>query len=61
MLLATSREVQKSVGEQVRGMKVRSAVKKLCEGCKVRLVVISFAVFLGRSEEWQGERMGRIG
>jgi hypothetical protein len=23
-------------GEQVRGMKVRSSVKKLCEGCKVR-------------------------
>ncbi|KAH8816406.1 ribosomal protein L36-domain-containing protein [Xylogone sp. PMI_703] len=25
---------QKSIGEQVRGMKVRSSVKKLCEGCK---------------------------
>lgn len=24
------------VTEQVRGMKVRSSVKKLCEGCKVR-------------------------
>lgn len=24
--------------EQVRGMKVRSSVKKLCEGCKVRLL-----------------------
>jgi len=22
-------------GEQVRGMKVRSSVKKMCEGCKV--------------------------
>lgn len=26
------------VTEQVRGMKVRASVKKLCEGCKVRLV-----------------------
>jgi hypothetical protein len=25
--------------EQVRGMKVRSSVKKLCEGCKVRFSV----------------------
>jgi large subunit ribosomal protein L36 len=31
---AGTREIQKSVGEQVRGMKVRSSVKKLCEGCK---------------------------
>jgi len=23
------------IGEQIRGMKVRSSVKKLCEGCKV--------------------------
>lgn len=26
----------KGVQEQARGMKVRSSVKKLCEGCKVR-------------------------
>ncbi|RQM08839.1 hypothetical protein DH86_00002977 [Scytalidium sp. 3C] len=26
--------VQKTIGDQVRGMKVRSSVKKLCEGCK---------------------------
>ena len=33
----TSRmEVVKGVQEQARGMKVRSSVKKLCEGCKVR-------------------------
>ncbi len=25
----------RAVQEQVRGMKVRSSVKKLCEGCKV--------------------------
>lgn len=25
----------KGLQEQVRGMKVRSSVKKLCEGCKV--------------------------
>jgi len=36
MLVATSREAQKGLAEQVRGMKVRSSVKKLCEGCKVR-------------------------
>jgi hypothetical protein len=30
-------EVVKGVQEQVRGMKVRSSVKKLCEGCKVCL------------------------
>jgi ribosomal protein L36 len=24
----------------VRGMKVRSSVKKLCEGCKVRLAIV---------------------
>lgn len=28
-------EMGKAVGEQVRGMKVRSSVKKMCEGCKV--------------------------
>ncbi|KAF8856011.1 hypothetical protein BDZ45DRAFT_715522 [Acephala macrosclerotiorum] len=27
-------EMGKAVGEQVRGMKVRSSVKKMCEGCK---------------------------
>ena len=27
--------VGNGVQEQVRGMKVRSSVKKLCEGCKV--------------------------
>ncbi|PBP16790.1 hypothetical protein BUE80_DR012477 [Diplocarpon rosae] len=27
-------EIKTSVGGQVRGMKVRSSVKKLCEGCK---------------------------
>jgi hypothetical protein len=27
------------VAEQVRGMKVRSSVKKLCEGCKVCFVM----------------------
>jgi large subunit ribosomal protein L36 len=32
-ILAT--QAQKGVQEQVRGMKVRSSVKKLCEGCKV--------------------------
>lgn len=26
----------KAVAEQVRGMKTRSSVKKMCEGCKVR-------------------------
>ncbi len=30
-------DVVKGVQEQVRGMKVRSSVKKLCEGCKVCL------------------------
>ncbi|PSS15336.1 hypothetical protein M430DRAFT_59941 [Amorphotheca resinae ATCC 22711] len=33
-LLAGLREVQNGISEQVRGMKVRSSVKKLCEGCK---------------------------
>lgn len=40
MLLVGSREVQKGIAEQVRGMKVRSSVKKLCEGCKVRLAIV---------------------
>ncbi|KIM97484.1 hypothetical protein OIDMADRAFT_130615 [Oidiodendron maius Zn] len=34
MLVTGSREAQKGIAEQVRGMKVRSSVKKLCEGCK---------------------------
>ena len=28
------------LAEQIRGMKTRSSVKKLCEGCKVRLLKI---------------------
>ncbi len=40
----------KGVAEQVRGMKVRSSVKKLCEGCKV-------CFSLARSE--LGVRRGR--
>lgn len=32
-------EVKKQVGEQVRGMKVRSSIKKFCEGCKVSVCV----------------------
>jgi hypothetical protein len=30
------------VEQQVRGMKVRSSVKKLCEGCKVCLCSLLF-------------------
>lgn len=33
----------RSVGEQVRGMKTRSSVKKLCEGCKV-CVLLPFCI-----------------
>lgn len=33
-MVAGRSEVMKGVQEQVRGMKVRSSVKKLCEGCK---------------------------
>ena len=40
MLVTGSREAQKGIAEQVRGMKVRSSVKKLCEGCKVRFAVL---------------------
>ena len=29
-------------GEQIRGMKVRSSVKKLCDGCKVGLYPLAF-------------------
>lgn len=39
-----ARPLQAGVQEQVRGMKVRSSVKKLCEGCKVCLRV-SFLFF----------------
>jgi hypothetical protein len=35
MNAAVGTTAQKAVQEQVRGMKVRSSVKKLCEGCKV--------------------------
>lgn len=39
--------------EQVRGMKVRSSVKKLCEGCKVRLRLFFVAwVGLREMEVW---------
>jgi len=42
--------VGKGVQEQVRGMKVRSSVKKLCEGCKV-----CFPLLGGRGGfEWGG-------
>lgn len=33
--LAVAAVAQKAAQEQVRGMKVRSSVKKMCEGCKV--------------------------
>jgi ribosomal protein L36 len=33
--------------EQVRGMKTRSSVKKLCEGCKVCFGEVSFWCQLG--------------
>ena len=40
---ANVEEVRKVMGEQqVRGMKVRSSVKKLCEGCKVCVSLVSF-------------------
>ena len=35
MAVATATKAVDVVNEQVRGMKVRSSVKKLCEGCKV--------------------------
>lgn len=40
------------VTEQVRGMKVRSSVKKLCEGCKVCLLVLFPRVLRGM---WEGD------
>jgi hypothetical protein len=45
--------VGKGVQEQVRGMKVRSSVKKLCEGCKV-----CFRLLEGvKSLMWEGGMM----
>lgn len=50
------------VTEQVRGMKVRASVKKLCEGCKVRLALVSFGGrgFVGwdRMGKGRGRRVG---
>lgn len=47
---------------QTRGMKVRSSVKKLCEGCKVCLD-FSFRRCWGEgrccAQEWGWEMMGR--
>jgi large subunit ribosomal protein L36 len=40
--------VGKGVQEQVRGMKVRSSVKKLCEGCKVCFLLLG----VRRGVEW---------
>lgn len=52
MLIFGSREINKGIAEQVRGMKVRSSVKKLCEGCKVRLMLLfgHLALFQGVDE-----------
>jgi len=49
---------------QVRGMKVRSSVKKLCEGCKVRFS-FRFSLEKGRAEEelelgWLGLTVYRV-
>lgn len=47
--------------EQVRGMKTRSSVKRLCEGCKVRtpfgdlLVERSSSVVCSERESWADE------
>jgi hypothetical protein len=46
--------------QQVRGMKVRSSVKKLCEGCKVCLIFLSIGVWMERGSEGMG-RNGRLG
>lgn len=46
--------VVKSVGEQIRGMKVRSSVKKMCEGCKVCWIFHFGLVFLELGCEWEG-------
>lgn len=40
--------------EQVRGMKVRSSVKKLCEGCKVCFVFISGEEASDLCGDWEG-------
>ena len=55
-LLTGSREMQKGIAEQVRGMKVRSSVKKLCEGCKVR-----FLYFVSVSDGCWALRLDWIG
>jgi hypothetical protein len=34
-------EIVKASREQIRGMKVRSSVKKLCEGCKACYITLS--------------------
>jgi len=49
LLAGPSREIQKGIAEQMRGMKVRSSVKKLCEGCRVRFICFAS---LGTSEHW---------
>jgi hypothetical protein len=49
--------VGKGVQEQVRGMKVRSSVKKLCEGCKVCFLLLG--VRRGVEWGWMGEVIGR--
>jgi hypothetical protein len=41
--------------EQARGMKVRSSVKKLCEGCKVSEGCFFFVLGEGREREGEGE------
>ncbi len=47
------------VGEQVRGMKTRSSVKKLCEGCKVcEFSQQSFIRYSERSELWLTQALG---
>jgi hypothetical protein len=48
---------------QIRGMKVRSSVKKLCDGCKVRSISPPFS-FLGvKGEEGEDHCFlgGRLG
>jgi len=57
-VMAMLEKARKAVGlmEQARGMKVRSSVKKLCEGCKV-----SAGVFFGWFCWGGGRRRGREG
>jgi len=58
-------EVEGKVGgngvqEQVRGMKVRSSVKKLCEGCKVCFQLLGGRQGIewgGWRRLWRGERL----